>query len=464
VEVALSKKKVLPGLILVIAVGIWLVGRRNIQTATIDWTEAHQTIDGFGAAIADAGSDYPVDFTSSDYDFFFSNTGSNIGLSLARAQVIPSNADCAAWVPKGPGCVPSSNATIFRGELTMAQEVVARGVKVFATEWSPTGSFKSNGVYNKGGSLITSTSNYASIGTTLASFVKLLASNGVPIYAIGVQNEPDMSETYPSCIWTAQQFHDVIPYVASALAVAGVSTTLIMFPENSRWSSTYGIYAATAMGDSRVAADVGIMAQHGYGSTGIVAPSSNYGKHLWMTEASYPGNNGGNYDGSMTDGLNAAKVIHDYLSVAQVNAIVWWFISNRPGEGNGPDNSALTDSSGNIPKRTYVTGQWSKFVRPGWSRVGVSYSGPLRISAFKDPGSLSFAIVAVNPGRKSVPQTFSLRGFSTNSITPWITSASLSLAAQTPVSVTSTSFTYTLPESSVTTFTGTLQKVTSSTK
>jgi glucuronoarabinoxylan endo-1,4-beta-xylanase len=54
-----------------------------------------------------------------------------------------------------------------------------------------------------------------------------------------------------------------------------------------------------------------------------------------------------------------------------------------------------------------------------------------------------------------VPQTFSLNGFSTNAVTPWITSASLSLAAQAPVSVSGSSFTYTLPASSVTTFYGT---------
>jgi glucuronoarabinoxylan endo-1,4-beta-xylanase len=118
----------------------------------------------------------------------------------------------------------------------------------------------------------------------------------------------------------------------------------------------------------------------------------------------------------------------------------------------------LTDFHGNYPKRAYITGQWSKFVRPGWSRVGVRYFGPVQITAFKDPVSQSFAIVAVNSKSRVVRQTFSMNGFSTNSVTPWITSATLSLAAQAPVLVSNSTFAYDLPESSVTTFVGSLTR------
>ena len=73
------------------------------------------------------------------------------------------------------------------------------------------------------------------------------------------------------------------------------------------------------------------------------------------------------------------------LPNANVNAWLWWFLTDMPRQGEGTDNGALTDINGNIPKRAYVIGQWSKFVRPGWSRIGSSYFGPLRITAFKDP-------------------------------------------------------------------------------
>lgn len=88
-----------------------------------------------------------------------------------------------------------------------------------------------------------------------------------------------------------------------------------------------------------------------------------------------------------------------------------------------------------------------------------TYFGGPQITAFKDPENRSFAIVAVNSGRTSVSETLSLNGFSTKLITPWITSASLSLAEQAPISVSGTSFTFKLPASSVTTFAGTVTKI-----
>ncbi len=96
---------------------------------------------------------------------------------------------------------------------------------------------------------------------------------------------------------------------------------------------------------------------------------------------------------------------------------------------------------------------------PGWFRLGVNYSGTLEITAFKDPVGTSFAIVVVNSSNKVVRQTFSLDGVSTDSVLPWITSPTLSLAPQAPVSVMRNNFTYPVPASSVTTFSGTVHTV-----
>ena len=51
-------------------------------------------------------------------------------------------------------------------------------------------------------------------------------------------------------------------------------------------------------------------------------------------------------------------------------------------------------------------------------------------------------------------QTFNLTHFTAASVTPWITSATLSLAPQAPVNVTNSSFTYEVPAMSVVTFVG----------
>ncbi len=399
--------------------------------------EVHQTIDGFGGAAAD----FVTSLTPAQADFFFTTSG--IGLSILRTQIIPDQATCNANFHNG-GC-SDSNGQILNGELGTAKLAVARGAIVFSTPWSPPAAYKSNGSFTSGGSLLSS--HYSDWAKEIATYVTMMASNGVPLYAVSVQNEPDLTTNYGSCIYTAEQIHDFVPYLYSALQSAGAGSTKIIIAEQSSWS--IDLTSAT-MADAKVAPDVGIIAAHGY--RGKIQPYSTGSARLWQTEDS---SQSSTYDGSMTDAIQWAKKIHDYLSVANVNAWVWWFLTDMPSQGEGTDNAALTDLQGNFPKRAYVTGQWSKFVRPGWSRVGVSYSGPVQIIAFKDPGSQSFAIVAVNPRWWSVPVTFSLRGLSTNSVTPWTTSAKLSLAAQTPVSVSNSMFTYNLPESSVTSFSGT---------
>jgi hypothetical protein len=77
------------------------------------------------------------------------------------------------------------------------------------------------------------------------------------------------------------------------------------------------------------------------------------------------------------------------------------------------------------------------------------------ISAYRATNSTSFAIVVVNTNAATdVIQTFNLTNFTAASVTPWLTSAGLSLAPQTPVNLTNFSFTYDLPAMSVVTFVG----------
>ncbi len=219
-----------------------------------------------------------------------------------------------------------------------------------------------------------------------------------------------------------------------------------MIAEQSAWAIDR---TSAAMADPKVAPKVGIIAAHGYG--GKIRPFQTGNARLWQTETS---SSSSKYDGSLSDGIRWAQIIHDYLVVAGVNAWVWWFLTDMPRQGEGTDNAALTDINGNFPKRTFVLGQWSKFVRPGWSRIGVTYSGPALISAFKDAAGHAFAIVVVNPNNYPVRQEFSLDGFSANSVMPWITSDKLFLAAGAQTPVDGTRFTYLLPARSVITFSG----------
>ena len=407
------------------------VGSGNVEgngQSTINWQEVHQRIDGFGASSA-----WRSTWTTAQADMFFS-TNSGIGLSLLRNRIAPDGTT---------------------SETSIMQMAQARGARVWSAPWSPPANLKDSGSVNGGNFRGGAVTNQVYANQLARYVANMSRSYGVNIYAISVQNESDYNTTnYESCVWTAQQIHDFVPYLSAALAASNVSSTRIMLPESMHWQSNTNLYT-TAMNDPAVASLVSIIANHNYdgadfnhGATSTPVALPSYGKASWETEVC----TGASFDGSISDGLYWAGRIHQFLTVAQANAWhYWWLI-----DGNTGVNGGLTDQAGNPAKRMYVLGNFSRFVRPGFHRIGVTNNtSPLQISAYKDTTNRTFAIVAVNPTTTNISQVFNLNGFTVaSSVTPWLTSASVSLAAQSPVAVGGSVFTNVIPAQSVVTFAG----------
>ncbi|HWX23104.1 MAG TPA: carbohydrate binding domain-containing protein [Candidatus Binatia bacterium] len=396
--------------------------------STVNWTDVRQRIDGFGASSAWRSS-----WNSSVADMFFS-TNTGIGLSLLRTRIAP------------------GGTTVENSIMQMARD---RGARVWSTPWSPAASFKTanqNGVISVNGGGFSG--DYRGYASQLAGYVVSMENTyGVSLYALSIQNEPDFNTTnYESCVWTAQQFHDFVPVLSAALAASNVSATKIIIPESDVWSGDTNLYV-TAMNDGSVAPLVSIIADHNYvqdNNTGdqlAPAPIPSYGKAVWETEVS----TADAFDGSITNAMYWANRIHAFLTVPQVNAWHFWWLS-----ANGNDNQGLASSSDVLAKRGYVLGQYSRFVRPDYYHIGVvTNQGTALVSAFKEPISLRFAIVAINSATNAVTQTFNLANCSlVSTVTPWITSSTLSLASQAAVAVTNSAFAYQLPAMSVVTFVG----------
>jgi O-glycosyl hydrolase len=401
----------------------------------VNWTDVHQRIDGFGASSA-----WQSTWTDAQADMFFS-TNTGVGLSLLRNHITAAT-------------TPTSSATPSTSETSIMQKARDRGALVWSAPWTPASGFKDSntadgGNYKGNGANATNLA-YAS---QLANYVlSMKTTYNVNIYAISVQNEPDFTTTaYESCGWNGQQIHDFVTNLYNALVAKGVGSTKIVIPESEHWSSNPGLYTPT-LNDPNSAAVVSIIANHNYDNcppSGTPAAPSAPGKSVWETEVSKL-NCAGVFDGSIADGMYWANRIHLFLTSAQLNAWhYWWLISQNA------DNEGLTDKSGNPAKRMYVLGQWSRFVRPGYYRIGINNNSPSILNtAFKDPNSGMFAIVAVNTNSYATNEIFYLQGFNANTVTPWITSSSLSLASQSAVAVSGASFSYIIPASSIVTFVG----------
>ena len=413
----------------------------NTGSVTVNWAATQQVIDGFGAA---SGGNVPI-LTPAQMDFFYTDAG--IHLTFIRLDIYPDIADCNANEGSGHCVNVNSGATLAAADLANAQAAVARGALVWASEWSPPASMKSNRNFLTGGAMENGTgnANFTALAAIQVSFVELMTGTyHIPIYAISVQNEPDMSTNYPSCTWTAQQIHDYIPYLSRALAIAGHSSTKVMVAEQGTWENTY---STIAMNDATVAADVSILAAHGYRGKAVLLSYNNMTtQHRWQTEVS----DFDPYDSSIKSGLAYATMIHDWLTLARVNSWQYWLLS---GQDEFTDNEGLAGPGGQLAKRAYALGNYSKFVQPGWIVVGVNNKSRLLVSAYKSSTS-GAAIVVVNNGATAHYPVFSVGTTMGSSVTPWVTSSSANLAQQTPVPVSSGSFTYTIPASSVVTFSG----------
>jgi O-glycosyl hydrolase len=430
---------------------------------SVDWSTVFQRIDGFGASSAWDGS-----WTTSQADMFFStNNGTGttfdgksnfgftgIGLSLLRNHITFAGSTSASAVP----------STVETSIMQLAQ---ARGARVWSTPWTPAAGFKSTsdiydtnqatgggingGSYRGSGNNITNL-NYAS---QLANYVGSMKTNfGVNLYALSIQNEPDANVTsYEACQWTGAQIHDFATNLFNALAARGLGSTKIILPESQNWTDPKSL-AGPTLSDPNVLADIDIVANHNYVANNVVgdlstpAALSVSGKALWETEVAQLG---GTYDGSITNAIYWAGRVHLFMTAAQANAWhFWWLVPS------GSDNEALVDTNGLPAKRMYALGQFARFVRPNYYRINITTnSSSAEISAYKDSVSSNFAIVAINPGLSNVIQVFNLANVTgVSNVTPWVTSATMSLSNQTPVTVSGSSFTYTLPPLSVVTFVG----------
>lgn len=429
--------------------GLWAYHARPRDSVAIHWHTTHQTIDGFGAS----ASGYVGAFTPQQADQFF-NIDSGLGLSLLRLAIVPDTVklDCGCVSNNAHyECVVGPKSQILSGDLRVAQLATARGVRLTASPWSPPAEMKSSGKFCGGGAMLGNPANYAEYGARLASFPSLLKEHGVSIDSMSVQNEPDVeNEKYDTCRWNAQQVHDFVPYLSDALAATGFGQIQIAVPEESEW--TFDLLDPT-MRDPKTASQIGLVMGHAYRAEQPSGLPQSGGRHVWQTEASgYE-----KFDGSMKDGIGWAHNIHNYLTIG-TNAWLFWNLDCGEQFYNKDNNMCLSDHQGRLAKRAYVLGQFAKFVRPGWRRIGVTNRGTLLITAYKGPEN-KFAVVVVNDSWWAVrKQAFEVQGIGRlrTPITPWITSASASLEKQVAVSANAggTEFVYTIPASSVVTFEG----------
>jgi glucuronoarabinoxylan endo-1,4-beta-xylanase len=370
-------------------------------TASVNLTSTQQVIRGFGAANI---LPWRPDMTADEINTAFGTGTGQLGFSILRLRVPPDTSE-------------------FAIQVATAQKASSLGAMVFASPWTPPASMKTN-TNTVGGAL--KTDSYAAFATYLKSFADYMSSNGVPLYAISVQNEPDVTVTYESCYWNASQ---MLAFVRDNAPSVGVR---IIADEASGFNHTI---TDAILNDPIGAANLSIVGGHLYGATPQSYPlAKSKGKDVWMTEYL-------DLDTTWSHVLATGKQIHDCMN-AGMNAYVWWYIVRFYGP-------ILED--GSVSKRGYVMSQYARFIRPGYTRVDATANPQAGVYVTAYTNGTKVVIVAVNNG-SSIQQPFSIQNGSVSTVTPYATSSSQNCTQGGNIAVSNGAFTATLDSSSITTF------------
>ncbi|MGD9200465.1 MAG: glycoside hydrolase [Chitinispirillia bacterium] len=435
------------------------------QTITVNWDKLIQEIDGFGASAAFKQADnlkkFPIETRTKILDLLFSHTG-GIGLSMVRNMVGDGSID--EWGNEVDGPIETINPQKGKWNFDAVDEQIwfmkearARGCERFySTVWSPPRWMKTNNSCLRGGSL--KKSCYGDYAEYLYQYVTeyMKKRNDIDMYAISVANEPDYSASYSSCRWTGDQFRNFIrDHIGPKFKDENKIETKIAVGEEMGW--TEGPAMAT-LNDPKAVKYLDIVASHNYKNASNYPPfrtSKSKNKRVWQTEVSNLKHN----NRSIDDGLKWARQIHDFLTNAEGNSwCYWWTICYKvnPPKGEALININTSNKTYFTNKRLYTMGNYSRFIRPGWYRISTSMtsSNNVYVTAFKNPKTNDFAIVAINNDRGSQTRSFKLHGYNINTVAPYVTSSSKDLAKGDPVSLSNGSFSAGLPAKSVTTFYG----------
>ncbi len=359
-----------------------------------------QTIAGFGGASGIFNGIYP---TASDAAKAFGTGTDQLGMSVFRIKVPYNPAD---W----PGILdPALEAMKYDD------------VKIIASPWSPPPVFKTNND-PIGGRLLPE--NYGAFAEHLNDYLAYMTDNGVDIYAISIQNEPDIQVSYESCDWSETEILNFIRDYGDQI------NTRVMASESFNFNKSY---TNQLLGSTDAVDNFDIVAGHIYGGGLASYPlAEQKGKEIWMTE--YLMNlNTGNAGAPAWSTYSEEEIWDETLgmltSMHQAmefnwNAYIWWYLKRYYSFlGDGTQGT----TSGEILKRGVAFSHFSKYIRPGYQRIDFEAEENTGLDMTAYMGENKIVVVAVNDSEQGVPNiALSVEGSAISSANSYTSSSSIS--------------------------------------
>lgn len=397
----------------------------------VDPSKTFQTVIGIGGALTDAAADayatLPKDKQKEVVDAFY-DPKKGIGYTLARTNINSCDFSSAtyAYVAKGDKELKTFDLAHDRQNRLplLKQAIAAAGGRLilFASPWSPPAWMKDNNDELHGGHL--KPEFYQTWANYFAEFIRAYEKEGVPVWGVTIQNEPMASQTWESCIYTAEQERDFLKkFLGPTLAKAGLGDRKILVWDHNR--DLMYQRASVIFDDPEASKYAYGLAYHWYEDWAGGQPlhdnvrrvaESYPDKPLFFSEGCQCP-----YDGKKTGDWALGEqygrqMIRDFNSGTTA-----WTDWNVMLDGRGGPNHvgnycfAALHIDADTHALTWTNiyqymGHFSKFVRPGAKRVASvpSRDGLLTTAFLNTDGSL--AVIVMNQGDAAINYTLSIRG------------------------------------------------------
>ena len=291
--------------------------------------------------------------------------------------------------------------------LTSAKKYCGDDIRLIASPWSPPAWMKTNGQMNGGGQLLPryreAWANY------YLKWIDALQKCGFPTWAITVQNEPEATQVWDSCIYSAEEERDFIrDYLGPTLMQSEHSRVKIIGWDHNReraFERGRALYE-----DAEAAKYVWGLGLHWY--------SGDYFEQLKQLSELYPDKaivfTEGCCEGGVKidDWSRGQRYAHHIIGDLNHNCRVWCDWNLALDERGGPNHVGnFCDSPIIVSRETgefhcqpsfYAIGHFSRFIKTGARRIGVSYfGGSLEATAFENPDK-SITFVVLNPASEQI--------------------------------------------------------------
>jgi glucosylceramidase len=292
---------------------------------------------------------------------------------------------------------------------------IAGAIKLFASPWSPPAWMKTTGQMNHGGKL---KPEYRDAWARYyCRYIREYEREGIPIWGLSVQNEPEATQTWDSCIYTGEEERDFVrDHLGPTLHAEGLERIKLIIWDHNR--DRMFERAKAVYDDPEAAKYVWGTGFHWYVGDFFDNVQKVHDawpdKQLIFTEGC---TEKGTHLNSWTLGERYARSMIQDLNHWTVAWVDWNMVLDETGGPNHVGNFCsapiICDTRTDevlYQSSFYYIGHFSRFIRPGAKRIlCASTRDELQTTAFVNPDG-EIAVVVFNESEKSITYALKYNG------------------------------------------------------